>query len=136
MSEIVKVVQDYYDSVWSSGDLDSASNFVAHDVVDHDALQFPGRLPGLQGLCQVVETVRTGIPNLKRQIETQVVSDDVVVTRFTDSGTHLGPLFGGAPTGREVSVRGINIERVVDGKITEIWHIEDIAGLMAQLSGQ
>jgi len=48
-------------------------------------------------------------------------------------GPHRGDLFGIAATGRRIRVAGINIERVVDGRIAEIWHAEDIAGLMAQI---
>lgn len=59
----------------------------------------------------------------------------MVATRFVDEGTHLGELFGIAPTGRRIRVVGINIERIVDGRIVEIWHVEDIAGLMAQIGG-
>ena len=32
-------------------------------------------------------------------------------------------------------MRGINVEVVHDGLIRELWHLEDIVGLMAQLSG-
>jgi hypothetical protein len=31
-----------------------------------------------------------------------------------------------------VAVAGINLSRVVEGRITEIWHVEENAGLMAQ----
>jgi hypothetical protein len=37
------------------------------------------------------------------------------------------------PTGRTISVRGINIETVREGLIREVWHLEDIAGMMQQL---
>jgi predicted ester cyclase len=36
-------------------------------------------------------------------------------------------------TGREVSVSGINIERVRGGRITDVSHCEDLVGLMQQL---
>jgi predicted ester cyclase len=61
------------------------------------------------------------------------VDGDLVATSFTDRGTHRGELLGLPATGREVTVRGINIERVRDGRIVETWHVEDIAGLMAQV---
>ena len=82
---------------------------------------------------QVVETVGAGIPDLTRTVEQQIAEGDRVVTRFTDRGTHSGPLMGIPATGRAVQVGGINIERVVDGRIAEVWHVEDIVGLLGQL---
>jgi steroid delta-isomerase-like uncharacterized protein len=128
------VVRAYYETVWSRGETERAAEFLAPDVVDHDPLPFPDRRPGADGVVQVVGIVRAGIPDLERTIEDQIAEGDRVVTRFLDRGTHAGELLGIAPTGRAVVVRGINIERVSDGRITELWHIEDIAGLVAQIT--
>jgi hypothetical protein len=38
-----------------------------------------------------------------------------------------------SPTDRPVKLNGINIERVRDGKIVEIWHVEDLFGLLQQI---
>ncbi len=51
----------------------------------------------------------------------------------TDCGTHHGTLMGLPPAGRHVTVDGINVTRVLDGRISEMWHIEDLLGLMRQL---
>lgn len=37
--------------------------------------------------------------------------------------------------GRNVTLAGINIERVQNDRITELWHVEDVQGLMRQLDG-
>jgi len=48
-------------------------------------------------------------------------------------GPHRGDLFGIAATGRRIRVGRHQHRAVVDGRIAEIWHVEDIAGLMAQI---
>ncbi len=104
----------------------------ARDLVDHDPL-VPGQGPGLDGLMEVVELFARAFPDFRHVIEDQVAEGDKVVTRFRWSGTHLGS-FGEIPaTGRRVEVRGIEIYRIVDGKITEIWRLEDELGMMRQL---
>jgi predicted ester cyclase len=57
-----------------------------------------------------------------------------VVTRFTDRASHRGELLGFPASGRQVTVQSVNIEVVRDGLIREVGHLEDLAGLMAQLS--
>ena len=135
MDDAASRVRAFYEAVWTKGELHRAGDFLAPELLDHDALPFPGRLPGADGLIQVVGMIRSAIPDLVRTIDAQVVDGERVATRFTDQGTHRGELLGVPATGRTVSVRGINIELVRDGRIVETWHVEDLAGLMAQIQG-
>lgn len=48
-------------------------------------------------------------------------------------GTNTGQWMGIPATGKPVRVAFIDIHRVVDGKVTESWHLEDIAGMLQQL---
>jgi steroid delta-isomerase-like uncharacterized protein len=127
------IVARFHELAWSEGDVEGARDLLAGDVVDHAPLAFPGRAAGADGLLQVVGMVRAAIPDLHRSIEQQVAEGDRVVTHFRDRGTHTGALMGIPPTGRAVEVEGINIERVRDGRIAEIWHVEDMLGLMRAL---
>ena len=52
---------------------------------------------------------------------------DLEVARFlriTQTATHTGDLLGVAPTGRRVTLRGIAIYRIAEGKIAEAWAAE------------
>ena len=51
----------------------------------------------------------------------------------TMRGTHRGDFFGLPATGREVTLTGVHIMRVADGKIVEHWGSNDDLGLMRQL---
>jgi len=55
------------------------------------------------------------------------------VTRWTYRGTHKSELMGIAPTGKQVTVTGICIDRIVGGKIAEEWGEMDNLGMMQQL---
>jgi steroid delta-isomerase-like uncharacterized protein len=128
-----ETVQRFHQLAWTEGALDEARGLLADDLVDHDPLEFPGRAPGADGLLQVVAMIRAAMPDLQRTIEQQITEGDRVVTRFRDHGTHEGELMGIPPTGRPVTLSGINIETVRDGRIAEVWHVEDLLGLMRQL---
>jgi predicted ester cyclase len=58
---------------------------------------------------------------------------DMAAARWLWNGTHRGPFAGIAPTGRTVSVRGMDFYRLARGRIAEHWDVVDEAGLMAQL---
>ena len=56
-----------------------------------------------------------------------------MVERFTASGTHRGELFGVAATGKTLVLPGINMYRVDEGRIAEMWSRLDVLGLLRQL---
>ena len=58
---------------------------------------------------------------------------DFVVTRWTGRGTLRGTFRDIRPTGREVKVAGIAIDRLVEGKRVEGWALLDTFGLLQQL---
>jgi len=60
-------------------------------------------------------------------------SGDRVVKRWTFSGTHTGEFSGVAPTGKRISVKGVSVTRIVDGKIEEELDYMDDLGFLQQL---
>ena len=62
-----------------------------------------------------------------------IAEGDKVVTRISAYGTQTGELFGIPPTGKQGSMSGIAIHRVVNGKIVEHWSEVDNLGVMQQL---
>jgi predicted ester cyclase len=52
---------------------------------------------------------------------------------WTARGTHTGDLMGIPPTGREVTVTGIQVERIAGGKLVEGYGTFDALGMLQQL---
>jgi predicted ester cyclase len=57
----------------------------------------------------------------------------MVANRFVFYGTHQGEFMGVAPTGREVTFRGLSLDRVVDGKIVESIVEMDLEDVLRQI---
>lgn len=76
---------------------------------------------------------RSGFPDIKMTIEEVVAEGDKVVFRVTVHGTHKGEFKGIAPTGKQVTMTGMQIWRIEGGKIVEGWFNRDDLGLMQQL---
>jgi len=79
------------------------------------------------------ELIRKAFPDWHSDLHELVAEDDLVVERFTASGTHQGELMGAAPTGQTVFLKGINIFRVRDGQVVEWWSRLDELSLIRQL---
>ncbi|HEX3909484.1 MAG TPA: ester cyclase [Solirubrobacteraceae bacterium] len=86
------------------------------DVQSDTAFPDPG---GLAGYKQVFDEVIGAFPDYEIRIEEEIAEGDQVVTRYTARGTHEGDFLGMAPTGRRIELKGIDINRVSEGKIVE-----------------
>jgi predicted ester cyclase len=62
-----------------------------------------------------------------------VVAEDKVVTCGMFIGNHVGEFQGLPPTGKQISLAIMHIDRVENGKIVEHWGQGDALGLMQQL---
>ena len=66
-------------------------------------------------------------------IEDLIAKGDKVTIRFIFQGIHKGALQEIQPTGKKMSITGISIYRLSDGKIVEEWEEFDQIGMMKQL---
>jgi ketosteroid isomerase-like protein len=77
---------------------------------------------------------RASFPDVHMEVIELIAEGDIVVGRFTCSGTHLGDWLGYAPTGRRFeAVDEVGIYHVRHGRIVETWGLEDNVGRLEQL---
>ena len=125
------IVRDFIDALFTEGDLNAPARFLSPDFVNHDP-PF-GVSPDAEGMRAAGAMMRAGFPDWHSELHELIAEGDLVVERFTASGTHKGEIMGVAPTGQEVQLRGINIFRVANGRITEGWTRIDELGVLRQL---
>lgn len=129
--ELHSVARQFVEDIWGRGDLAAAERLIAADCTDH--MPGPGQRPGRDGHLDVLGMVRGAFPDAAFTLDNTVAEGDRVTANWTMTATHTGPFFGVPPTGRPVVLRGIDILRVADGRITDFWHVEDILGVLMQL---
>jgi predicted ester cyclase len=56
-----------------------------------------------------------------------------ISSRWTITGTHKGEFQGVPPSGRQITMNGIDMSRVVEGKLAEHWAQFDVIGVMQQI---
>jgi predicted ester cyclase len=76
---------------------------------------------------------RASFPDVNMEIVELTAEGDKVVGRFTCSATHLGEWLGQAPGRRFERVDEVSIFRFRDGKIVQVWSLEDTLGRLRQL---
>jgi predicted ester cyclase len=117
---------------FNGGNLAVADGRFTDDYTAH-VPGIPGLPSGADGFKRVIGMWRAAFGDLHMTIESMVAEGDLVSNRFTTRGTHTGPLFGLAPTGKQMVVEGQEVHRVVDGKVAESWVGDDIPGILVQL---
>lgn len=74
-----------------------------------------------------------GFPDQHLTVDLWVVENDLVTAVVTVSGTQTGEFIGIAPTGKTVTFSQIDVWRVQDGKITDVWHNFASADILQQV---
>ena len=128
------IVRNFIEQVVNTGNLVAMAQFVAADIVDHNLL--PGEPQGLEVYQQHLAAVRHTYRDFHLTIEAQIAEGDLVVTQVTARGIHQNEWFGLPPTGREITLTGINIDRVVDGKIVEHWGEANTLSALLQMGAK
>jgi len=114
----------------NQGEVDPVGELVTDDYEEHDPL--PGQGVGREGVLDRFSLISRALaPHFT--IDDVVAEGDRVVVRWTNSGTHVGEFAGIPATGRTFTMAGIDIYRVVDGRLCEHWHVVDQLSMLGQL---
>ena len=120
----------FIEEAWHGRNLAALDDIFDANFVAHDPTNTP---PGLEGYKQQISMFHNAFPDLQTTVEDEIVEGDRLVMRFTMRGTHQGPLMGIPPTGKQITISGISIGRIANGKIVENWTNADLLGLFQQL---
>ncbi len=123
--------QEKFGEAINTGKLDLIREVVAEKVKDHDPAPIQG--PGPQGFIDFFSMMRTAFPDFGVEVKHMVTDEDNVSFAYTVSGTHKGEFMGVSPTGKQFSVRGMQIGRFEDGMLVERWGSSDELGILKQL---
>jgi steroid delta-isomerase-like uncharacterized protein len=129
--ELKAIARRYIEEVWNKGNLALIDELFTPDHINHSPSA--GQMAGPEGLKQLIASFRNAAPDLHFTIDDMIAEGDRVVTRWTARGTHAGELMGVPPTGKQITVTAIVIDRFAGGKFAEHWAGRDDLGLYQQL---
>lgn len=123
------IARNYLNEIVNKGNLAAFDSYIAEDVVFNTIKGFKQHYPAR------MQTIRSAFADYHLTIEDQIAEGDKVVTRVTFRGTHRGPFNGIAATGKKVQWSGIAMDRIADGKVVEMWHVQNTMELLQQIGG-
>jgi steroid delta-isomerase-like uncharacterized protein len=129
---IPALVEEFYERIWSRGDLDAVPDLLANDF------QFRGSLGkdmcGHEAFKEYVRSVRSALADYCCEVLACVAEGDHAFAKMRFSGRHVGPFRGHAATGKSVHWLGAALFRFDKGAIAELWVLGDLTALDALLS--
>jgi len=131
-SDNKSIVRRMYEEVWNKRRLEVAVELIApsHAVQLFDAADSG---VGPEAYARNVTQFVRAFPDLKFTVMDMVAEKNKVVAFWNISGTHKGEFRGIAPTGKKVSIDGITINHLANGKIMDSYVSLDMWGMMQQL---
>ncbi len=120
-------------AAWNAHDADAWLADLAPDFVyQSDSLPQP-IVRGHDGARTIFTTYVTAFPDLRFDIEQEIVSGPWVVVRWQAAGTHDGPLNDIPATHRHVVTKGCTVGEFANGKQVRSWTYWDNVSLLRQL---
>lgn len=131
MSEQNKEVVRRFFGAINRQDLDGLEEVIGSDFLWHGRSM--GEIQGADPFKQMVASFYAAFPDLNVELNELIAERDLVVARYTVTGTHEGELSGVSGTGKRIRWEGQPIYRIDGGKVAEVWFVEDSLGLMQQI---
>jgi predicted ester cyclase len=131
-----RVVAEFVERCQNQHDLAFADEAFHPEFVNHyrpEGRAIPEADRPASGFQAFYGALLQGFPDATMEIHEQLAERDLVATRKTFRGTHLGELWNLPPTGNRVEFEFIDIFRVSEGRLIEHWTSMDLAALRHQM---
>ncbi|MCL4302014.1 MAG: ester cyclase [Anaerolineae bacterium] len=128
------LIRHFYDEVFTVGKMNitAIDQHLAEDFVGHD---LPSCLNGRAGYKKFVGMLAASFSETTPLKTHEVISSgDKMAVRWSSTGRHTGEFMGIPATGQRITLKGIDIFRLAEGKIADLWQEIDILGILQQLS--
>jgi predicted ester cyclase len=126
-----RVIGRLYDELFSSWNLAVIDEIISPEFLGHGMP--PGIPRGPEGVRRFYAGIRAGLPDFRITVDDLFGAGDRVVVRWHATATHTGTFRGMAPTGAPVTLNGIAIYRLANGKAVERWVQVSMLDLVEQI---
>jgi len=124
------LVQAYHTELWANGDRSAIDRYWSPDAEVH-MTDFDGT--AVDVIREDVDRYWGAFTEVKTTIHHLVAEDDRVVLHWSTSGLHVGPYGEVAATGKRITMTGMDLLRIADGRIVECWSMWDGLSVYDQL---
>jgi len=112
-----EIIKYFYEVVVSENLLDELPQYISKDCVQRGGKN--EIFIGIDGMEQHLVAGKNTYPDYTMEITRQFEDGDTVISEFIMRGTHKGEFIGITPTNRVIEMTGVDIDKIVNGKIVE-----------------
>lgn len=129
-----EIVRRLYKEVWNERKLQVTEELLSktHALIDPT---LTGSSVGPDAYLGQVHRLTSAFPDLRFHIDELLGEKDKVAVSWTASGTHRGAIFGCPPSNKKISLTGITIHTLANGKILDSQAVWDAYCLVHEIGG-
>ncbi|MFC2095945.1 ester cyclase [Candidatus Bipolaricaulota bacterium] len=116
--------------IWNQANLAVIDEIISENFVGHYDMSL---VDGREAYKEYLSGLFTAFPDVQIAVEKVFAEGDLVAFVATAAGTHLGPFGPAEATGNPMKVQALVIRRMADGKIVELWQMNDMLGMLMQI---
>jgi steroid delta-isomerase-like uncharacterized protein len=128
----IELIRHLYREFWNGRKLEVADQLISqsHALTSAHIL---GATVGPAGYKKQLQVFLTGFSDFQFAIDQTISEKDKIAVMWTFTGTHRGEFLGIAPTNKSVSISGVTVHQVADGKILDSLALWDAISMFHQL---
>ena len=112
-----ETIKYFYEVLVSENRLEELPDYISNEMVQK--IGEKEVFVGVEGMRQHLEAVKKTYPDYTMKIIRQFEEGDYVISEFIMRGTHKGEFIGITPTNKVIEITGVDIDKVINGKIVE-----------------
>ncbi len=128
----MQLINDFYARAWNSDNAAYADEVFAHPYMRHDGSDVQGNQRDTSSQSEIASSVRSRFKNFSLVPQLMMAQGDLVATRWLMEGQPKG-IGRFLSLGTNVSATGVNIFKIKEGKVVEIWNNRDDYTIMKQV---
>lgn len=130
--EQATIIETFY-KAWDSGNKEDFEHILSAELIDQERSE-ASDVSDYDNIVDGSIRINAGFSEVKHNLlQTYYVADEKVIVYWNFTALHTGNFGGIEPTNKPVQMKGVDIFQIKEGKITELWHVENIHKMQAQL---
>lgn len=125
------LVRRYIQEILIGGDMTAADQLLAADYKRYTSASLAPL--NIEAQKQRLAGMRAALPDWQITVEDMVAEGNRVSFRVTIRGTQKGPFLNIPATGKPITVYGLDVVRIENGKFVEHWGGPDVFDVLRQL---
>lgn len=133
-SENKALLKRFYKEVYVDWNMETADELLSPEFISHD---WPEGQKGPEAFRHYYKAFKKSLPDASYEVKDILADGDRVAVRWEMHGTYREPFPGIdiAPAGQAVTLKGVAIYRVENGKLAERWVVSDLYALVKTMKG-